>query len=153
MQIKGENMKIIRYSKHGFTPQKQTYHMEHKILYHFNDFDIDIFPKHLRYVILETHEAILPFYQENYNDFEEGVWAFIEGHKNRQALNHLKEKIPCWSAELPDSALVYDVNWTKQMKLSDSECEIFGCYIPKRTLDAIKNIRRVKHEKRTRSET
>lgn len=136
-------MKVIRYSKSGFEPQKQSHHMNH-ILYHINGFSIHDYPVFMQREIMESHNRLLEFYKEAYHDLEEGVWVFIDGHKNRQALNHLKEKVPCWEAELPDDTPVYDVNWTKHLLLSDPECTCFGCYVPAGSLQHIKNIKRRK---------
>ena len=54
------------------------------------------------------------------------------GHKNNQSLNHLKELVPAWTAELPEDTICYDVNWEEQIVLSDDIVKIFGCYIPAR---------------------
>lgn len=141
-------MKVIRYSVNGFRPQYQSNHLNTHVLYHLKRFDLSVFPKHLRWQIKQIHDNLYPFYKENFDDFRYGVWVFIDGYKDNQSLNHLKRKVPCYEAELPDDIIVYDVNWSKQMKLSDPECKIFGCYVPKRSLKGIKNIRRRKNEKR-----
>lgn len=101
--------KIIRYSIYGFNPQYQSHHLEN-INYDLYKFNIKDFPEHLQYIIQKRHNRLLPFYQEHYEDFKEGIWLFIEGHKNNQALNHLKRKVPCWKAEVEDDVLVYDCN-------------------------------------------
>lgn len=134
-------MKVIRYSKNGFKAQEQTYHMQ-EVNYHLYDFNINEYTEHLRPHIQKKHNILVPFYLTNYNDFKRGIWVFIDGYKNNQSLNHLKEKVPCFEAELPDDIMVYDVNWEKQMKLDDFECTLFGCYIPERSLVNIKNIKR-----------
>lgn len=132
-------MKIIRYSPYGFTPQYQSHHLE-MVNYHFNQFDISLFPFHLQNIIKIQHEQAIKFYKENYDDFKYGIWAFIDGFKNNQALNHLKNKVPCWKAEISDDTTVYDVNWTKKIKVTDGECRLFGFYIPKKELIDLKEV-------------
>ena len=140
-------MKVIRYSLNGFEPQNQTHHMNVYVLYHLNEFDVNQFPKHLQWEIDKIHKSRVALYEANYHDFERGIWVFIDGHKNNQSLNHLKRKVPCFEADLPDDIEVYDVNWSKSMKLCDPECKIFGCYVPERSLAKIKNIKRRKGNK------
>ena len=141
-------MKVIRYSVDGFKVQYQSNHMKSHVLYHLKHFDLNVFPEHLRWEIKKIHDRLYPFYKENFNDFRRGIWVFIDGYKDNQSLNHLKKKVPCYEAELPDDIIVYDVNWTKQMKLSDPECKIFGCYVPERSLVNLKNVKRRKNEKK-----
>ena len=52
-----QTTKIIRYSTHGFKPQYQSEHLKN-INYHLNDFNINDFPEHLRYIIQKQHENI-----------------------------------------------------------------------------------------------
>ena len=104
-----QTTKIIRYSIQGFEPQYQSEHLKN-INYHLNNFNINDFPEHLRYIIQHNHEAHLQFYKENYKDFQYGIWFFIDGHKNNQSINHLKQKVPCWEAEKENKVLVNDVN-------------------------------------------
>lgn len=82
---------IIRYSINGFKPQYQSCHLN-DIYYNIYNFNIDDFPEYLQYAIQERHDRMLPFYKEHYKDFQYGVWFFLQGHKNNQALNHLKKK-------------------------------------------------------------
>lgn len=112
------------------------------IQYHLYDFDINEFPEFLRWEIQCIHEQKTIFYKEHLEDFKYGIWCFIDGHKNNQALNHLKTKIPCWEAEVPDNIECYDCNWNKLTTISDSIVLWGGCYIPKREMWKIKNIRR-----------
>ena len=105
-----QTTRIIRYSIQGFKPQYQYHHLKH-IDYHVNNFNINDFPEHLRYIIQHNHEDHLQFYKENYKDFQYGIWFFIDGHKNNQALNHLKHKAPCWEAKIENDVLLYNVNW------------------------------------------
>jgi len=139
-------VKIIRFSTEGFKPQKQTHHLEH-IDYHMNRFNINDFPEFLRYEIMKSHEKKLAFYKEHLEDFQEGVWFFLDGHKDNQSLNHLKKLVPCWEAEIDEDVLVYDANWEKVVPLSDSIVEAFGCYCPKRYLNKIHNVKRRKKKK------
>ena len=108
-QMTLQTTKIIRYSVQGFKPQYQSEHLKN-INYHLNDFNINDFPEHLRHIIQKQHEVHISFYKEHYQDFQYGIWFFIDGHKNNQSLNHLKHKVPCWEAEIEDDVLLYDVN-------------------------------------------
>lgn len=131
-----ETTKIIRYSTQVFKPQYQSHHLDH-IHYHMNDFNINDFPKHLVYVIQRRHDEQLKFYKENYQDFQYGIWFFIEGHKNNQSLNHLKHRVPCWMAEIENDVLVYDVNLEYQTNLSDPFGINCGFYLPEINLSSI----------------
>ena len=143
-------MKVIRYSFDGFKVQKQDYHLKTQIDFHLKDFDAwfekekikENYP-HLYRNILEKHEFLVKFYSENYEDFKEGIWVFWDGYKNSQSLNHLKKKTPCFSAILPDDIEVYDVNLEEKLTLSDPKCSIFGCFVPKRSLSSLKDVKRV----------
>lgn len=138
-------IEVERYSIEGFKPQYQSHHLA------INMFEINNIEKMYTDLGLplpyETYQDFLnkiEFRKENLQDFKYGIWVFISGYKNNQALNHLKVKVPCWIAELPEDTIVYDVNWTKKMKLKDDECKYFGCYIPKRNLKEISNIHKKK---------
>lgn len=133
--------KIIRYSIHAFKPQYQSHHLK-DINYHLNDFNITEFPKHLQYVIQQRHDKFLPFYKEHYEDFKEGIWFFLDGYKNNQSLNHLKHKVPCWEAEIEDDVIIYDCNWEEIITLDDDMAKYGGCYLPKREICKIHNIKR-----------
>ena len=136
--------KIIIYSTQGFKPQYQSHHLKH-IDYHINNFNINDFPEHLRYIIQHNHEDHLQFYKENYKDFQYGIWFFIAGHKNNQSLNHLEHKVPCWEAEIENDVLVYDVNWEYKTTLSDSFGMWSGFYLPASQIHKIHNIKKHKH--------
>lgn len=147
-------MRVIRYSFDGFKPQKQTFHMERHVdfhLYHFEEWyekeHVETKYAHIASFVLEKHKMLVPFYRENYHDFEEGVWVFWEGHKNSIELNHLKRPTPCWSAILPDDIEVYDINLEKKTILSDPLVS-HGCYVPKRSLVNISNIQQVARKKK-----
>lgn len=92
--MNNQTIKIIRYSIQGFKPQYQSHHLKN-VHYHLNDFDINDFPEHLQYEIQRIHERNVKFYTEHYKDFKEGVWFFLDGHKDNMSLNHLKYKVPC----------------------------------------------------------
>ena len=141
-----QTTKIIRYSTHGFKPQYQSEHLKN-INYHLNDFNINDFPEHLRYIIQKQHEEHLSFYKEHYQDFQYGIWFFIDGHKNNQALNHLKHKAPCWEAEIENNVLVYDVNLEYQTTLSDRFGINCGFYLPASQIHKIHNIKKRKSRK------
>ena len=138
-----QTTRIIRYSTQGFKPQYQSEHLKN-INYHLNDFNINDFTEHLRYIIQRQHEKHLSFYKEHYQDFQYGIWFFIDGHKNNQSLNHLKNKVPCWEAEIENDVLLYDVNWEYQTTLSDPFGINSGFYLPASQIHKIHNI---KHRK------
>ena len=138
-------IKIERYSIDAFKPQKQTYHLQN-VYFHLDENQFidscDSIPDHLKSYIVEKYIELAKFYKENYEDFLYGVWVFIAGHKNNQSLNHLKNLVPCYTAYLPEDTEVYSVNWDRKLKLSDDECTYFGCYVPKRSLGHIIDIRK-----------
>lgn len=141
---------IIRYSKMGFEPQKQTFHLEHNVEPIIND---NIFNEMLskandyqKGLLLSVRNSQKEFMEKHYDDLKSGIWVFIDGHKCNQSLNHLKERVPCWKAQMPENTEVYDVNFTKTMRLDDLECKIFGCYIPERELKKIRNIQKTKNQ-------
>lgn len=138
---------VLRYSKEGFKSQRQTHHYDERLDYLLNEFDIENFPKHLQYCIKESSDKQLKFLQTYGDDLREGIWCFILGYKDNQSLNHLKEKVPAWTAELPEDTVCYDVNWEKQIKLSDDIVKLFGCFIPSRELKKLQNIKRFKKER------
>lgn len=134
-------MDIIRYSLNGFKSQFQKHHLRNINYYLFN-FTEENHPGYLLDMALEKRDRLRLFYIDNYEDLSFGVWAFINGYKNNQSLNHLKRKVPCWKAEISDDTVVYDVNWDKKMKITSHECKIFGFYIPSSQLNTLVNIRR-----------
>lgn len=133
-------MKVERYSLYGFKPQVQTYHLKQCVWFHLCEFENAMENYALTEFLMKEHERLYNFYKENYQDFTEGVWIFKEGYKGNQALNHLKQKVPKWIAELPDDIDVYDCNWSKKTRLDEYQPLSFGCYVPKRCLKDIKNI-------------
>ena len=72
---------------------------------------------------------------------------FLDGHKNNQSLNHLKRKVPCWEADIEDDVKVYDCNLEYITTLDDPIVEFGGCYLPKREICKIYNIKRRKYNK------
>lgn len=135
-------MLVERYSFHGFDPQKQTHHLAVLVYPHLYEWK-KVFaetPEFMKSSVLERHKKLAKFYRKNLHDFTEGVWVFPYGHKTNRSLNHTREKRPVWLAELPDDTVVYDVNWECQMLLDNPRCELFGCYVPKRSLEHISNI-------------
>ncbi|MDD3123567.1 MAG: hypothetical protein PHC62_08675 [Candidatus Izemoplasmatales bacterium] len=136
-------MHIIRYSVNGFKPQYQSHHLV-EIDYEQNGFikDFNKIPEHLKIECLKRHNRLVPFYKQHNDLFQYGVWAFINGYKNNQALNHLKYKVPCWEADIDDNAIVVGVNWDHLMFVKDGECTIFGFYIPEQSMQSIRNIKR-----------
>lgn len=141
MNITTSTTKIIRFSPYAFNPQIQTHHMEY-IDYCINDFNINDFPSQQRYILQKTFEKRISFYKEHYNDFKEGIWFFLDGHKNNQSLNHLKHKVPCYEAEIENDVEIYDCNLEYLTTLDDSFVKFAGCYLPKREIHKIHNIKR-----------
>jgi hypothetical protein len=138
-------MKVIRYSIYGYKPQEQTHHMEH-INYHLNGgFDINDYPEWIRWQIQGIHDKKVKFYTEHFNDFKQGIWCFVDGHKDNLSLNHLHQKVPCWEANVPNDIECYDCNWERLTTISDSIVLCGGCYIPERELWKIQDIRKRKH--------
>lgn len=134
-------MKVIRYSLHGFEPQKQTHHMK-GVYYELCEFDIKEYPEHIRDNVLKIHKQHVAFYAEHLQDLESGIWCFIDGYKSNLALNHLKQKVPCWEAELPDDTECYDPNWERFITLSSPDVLWGGCFIPERELCKLSNVKR-----------
>lgn len=139
-------IKVIRYSKQAFRPQIQSHHMEH-INYHLHHFNVNEFPEHLRWIIQQRHDELLPFYIEHYEDFKEGIWMFVDGHKENLSLNHLKERVPCFEAEVPEDLECYDCNWEFKTTINDNRILFGGCYVPKRELYKLQNIKRRKFKR------
>ncbi len=135
-------MKVIRYSQAAFEPQELTHHAKH-IKYHlYGEFNLEDYPESLRDEIQCIHEQKAAFYKEHLEDFKCGIWRFVDGHKSNQSLNHLKKKVPCWETEVPDDIQCYDCNWDKLITISDPIVLWGGCYIPKREMWKIRNVRR-----------
>lgn len=130
-------MKIIRYSIAGFKTQEQTYHA-----YLLDKFNLEDYPEFLRYEIQQIHEQKVTFYKKHSEDFKRGIWCFVDGYKSNQSLNHLKKKVPCWEAEVPDDIECYDCNWEKLTTISDPAVLWGGCYIPEREMWKTRNVRR-----------
>lgn len=133
-------MKIIRYSLYGFKPQYQSHHIND----YYKEIDYSKIPEPMRYNIRKIQQKEFIFFREHKSDLRKGVWVFIDGYKDNQSLNHLKQKVPCWEAEIPDDTDCYDTNWEKMFKISDPEAKIFGVFIPERELNKITNIKRRK---------
>lgn len=136
-------MNILRYSLTGFKPQFQKHHLRNINYYLFNLIE-ENHPGYLLDMVLEKRDRLRLFYIDSYEDLSFGIWAFIDGYKNNQSLNHLKRKVPCWKAEISDDAIVYDVNWNKKIRITDEECKLFGFYISANQLNTLKNIRKVR---------
>lgn len=136
-------MKVIRYSTHGFKPQIQTHHMM-QIEYLTKNFKVKDYPEHLRHTIERLREEKIKFYSKHLDDLKCGIWCFVDGHKDNQSLNHLKRKVPCWEAELPNDTECYDCNWEKFTNINDPWILCGGCYIPERELYKLSNIKKRK---------
>lgn len=134
-------MKVIRFSAEGFRPQKQTHHLKN-VNYHLNGFDINEYPEHLRWEIEKIHKESVNFFTEHLDDLQSGIWCFIDGHKDNQSLNHLKRKVPCFEADLPDNTECYDCNWKKFTTITDPALLFGGCYVPERELKKLRNVHR-----------
>ena len=130
-------MNIIRYSVAAFEPQEQTHHAKH-IQYHLSgEFNLEDYRE-----FMSIHEQKVAFYKDYLEDFKRGIWCFVDGYKSNQSLNHLKKKVPCWEAEVPDDVECYDCNWEKLITISDSVVQWGGCYIPEREMCKIRNVKR-----------
>lgn len=132
-------MKIIRYSTTGFTPQKQTHHI--RIFETWQNLNPKDYPG-MEYIMQQLKQQHTLFYNNHKEDLQEGLWFFIDGYKDNQSLNHLKHKVPCYEAEVPDDIMVYDCNLEKVITLTDPLVYWAGCYIPKRLCNQITNIKR-----------
>lgn len=132
-------MKIIRYSTTGFTPQKQTHHI--RIFETWQNLNPKDYPE-MEYTMQQLKQQHTLFYNQHKEDLQEGLWFFIGGYKDNQSLNHLKHKVPCYEAEVPDNIMVYDCNLEKVIPLTDPLVYWAGCYIPKRLCNQITNIKR-----------
>lgn len=132
-------MKIIRYSTTGFTPQKQTHHI--RIFEAWQNLNPKDYPG-MEYIMQQLKQQHTFFYNQHKEDLQEGLWFFIDGYKDNQSLNHLKHKVPCYEAEVPDDIMVYDCNLEKVIPLTDPLVYLAGCYIPKRLYNQITNIKR-----------
>lgn len=137
-------MKIIRYSVDGFKPQFQVHHIHMYVNYHLFKFNLEAYPEDLKRFCKESHDVRYKLYRDNFDDFQRGIWVFIDGYKDRQSLNHLNKLVPCWSAEISDDTIGYDCNWEKKIKITDNTCKFGGIYIPENQLYTISNIQRVK---------
>lgn len=84
------------------------------------------------------------FYNNHKEDLQERLWFFIDGYKDNQSLNHIKHKVPCYEAEVPDDIMVYDCNLEKVIPLTDPLVYWAECYIPKRLCNQITNVKRRK---------
>lgn len=137
-------MRIIRYSTDGFKPQKQTHHA--KLFEYYLNTPITSYPVHLQPYIKEIIDKKNDFYRAHYEDLQEGIWFFVKGYKNNQSLNHLKYRVPCWEGEISENIMVYDFNLEKVIPVTDGLVLIGGCYLPKRLIPEIYNIRKVKRK-------
>ena len=106
--------------------------------------DTKDYPKHSQYLMQKLKEEKILFYNQHKKDLQEGLWFFIDGNKDNQSLNHLKHRVPCYEAEIPDNIMVYDCNLEKIIPLKDPLVYWAGCYIPKRLCNQITNIKRRK---------
>lgn len=133
-------MRVVRFSKTGFKPRYQDHHLKH-ILYELNDFDVDLIKRAFhKSELLKKHEYLVDFYTKNFDDFRYGIWCFKEGYRIGPELNHLKQAMPRWTADLPDDVEVYDFNLESKYVLKDYP---YGAmYVPKRSLKNISNVHR-----------
>ncbi len=138
------SISIVRYSRDGFVAKRQSKHMYNvwHELFKFNSHDM---PEHLRGVSVEAHHKIVPFYREHLADFNWGIWVFIEGHDNMMSLNHLHGQdrmgLKRWTAVIPSNTEVYGVGWDVIVSISDFIPQMFGCFIPKRNIPLITDIK------------
>ena len=136
---------IERYSNDSFKSQKQIHHLkEIDLILDGNEYEKYLLSLNLNNyqinLILSKIKEKRNFFRLHYDDLKDGIWVFIKGYKNNQSLNHLHKKVPKYYGELPNNVLVYDVNFTKTMNISNDECKLFECYIPKKELSKLRSI-------------
>lgn len=132
-------MKIVRYSNSGFKPQLQTVHF-HRFIVRMDD-NMNRYPEHLQGEIKKIIERDKLFFKRYKHELRYGVWAFIDGFEDMQSLNHLSKIPKKYLAEISDDTLVFDVNLTKQIKITDTLCRVFGFYIPESQLSTLQKIK------------
>ena len=69
-----QTTRIIRYSTQGFKQQYQSEHLKN-INYHLNDFNINDFPEHLRYIIQKQHKKTSFFLQRTLSRLS--IWNMV----------------------------------------------------------------------------
>jgi len=141
-------MKIIRFSDSGFSPQYQDYHLRSLIwplLNYFYNRDFPLYSK-ARAIFSSNHQyfkRLAQFIYENEEDFEYGIWAFIDGHVNNASLNHLNKRVSVWKAEIPDHIYVYDVNLNEKYLITDKRAQFFGFFIPSKELKFVSDVKKI----------
>lgn len=149
-------LKVMRFSNTGFEPQIQRYHLEGIVWYHMGD-GYDKSMKKLKSKISINkselnrinyyHSKRVEFFRKHYADLGVGIWVFKDKYMHKQSLNHLNEPIDSiqkWVGELPEDIEVYDVNWEQVMTLREALKSPFGCYVPKRSLKHLRNVKRLR---------
>lgn len=148
-------LKVMRFSNTGFEPQIQRHHLETLVWFHMSDkYDkmIEKLKRRIsvnRYqlnVLKYDHYKKLKFYKKHYPDLGVGIWVFKNNYMSKQSLNHIEDidKVQKWEGELPEDIDVYDSNWEKVMTLREGLQSPFGCYIPKRSLKHLRNVKRLR---------
>jgi hypothetical protein len=135
---------IVRYSRDGFVAKRQSKHM-YGVWHELFKFNSHESPVHLRSFSVERHLQIVPFYREHLADFNWGVWVFIDGHDNMMSLNHIRGRdrvgLKRWTAVIPEDTEVYGVGWDVIVPINSFIPQMFGCFIPKRHLPLITDIK------------
>ena len=91
-------IKVIRYSVNGFEPQYQSHHLAENQVCVNEDAAKEFLAsvsEGLRPIIASTLAENSKFIKAHWEDLQNGIWVFIDGHKNNQSLNHLKN-ITCF---------------------------------------------------------
>ena len=139
---------LERYSDTGFTPRYQSYHLHSDEPILMSDEDYFKWLKesgmneYQQRMLLGVKRSREDFYREHYEDFINGIWCFIRGHRDDFELNHLN-KIPRVNYGVVRSndvknVYAYDGNLEKIYPLNDPMLKNIGFYIPEKFVKYIK---------------
>jgi hypothetical protein len=144
-------LKVMRYSKDGFKPQVQSHHLQEYVWpeikgeFHENPNNIKnkvIINESYKNRIMDYHNRIRKFYQTHYNDLSVGIWVFKMNSMSMESIEHLSDNdMHKWIAELPEDIEVYDNDWKEVVTLRQGLQNPHGCYIPRRCLKDLRNIK------------
>ena len=144
-------LKVMRYSKDGFKPQVQSHHLQEyvwpEIKGEFNENPNKlknglVINEAYKSRIVNEHNRIKNFYQNHYNDLSVGIWVFKVNSMKMESIDHIsRDDMHKWIAELPEDIEVYDVNWSKVLTLREGLQDPYGCYVPRRCLKDLRNIK------------
>ena len=83
----------------------------------------------MEYTMQQLKQQHILFYNQHKEDLQEGLWFFIDGHKDNQSLNHLKHKVPCYEAEIPKYLKQKESNISKSNRKSKHKHHYEECLI------------------------